>query len=159
MARRVAGEVVRVYARQNGDLAPPLGPAPVAAATAVLTHESGAITTVRGVWGPQETPFQTNFRVAGPGGVLEHDSEATAAFKLIARTKDEDDAEAGIMPDVALVENPYHLEIAEYAAAFRGGPSRVSAADGVAAVAIAEAAVKSAATGRPVEVEKQGGAR
>jgi predicted dehydrogenase len=160
MARRVAGEVVRVYARQSGDLAAPVGPAPVAAATAVLTHESGAISTVRGVWGPQETPFQTNFRVAGPGGVLEHDSEATNAFKLISQTRDE----SGVMPDVALVENPYHREIAEYAAAFKGGRSRVTAADGVAAVAIAEAALKSVATGGPVAVEKpgvekQGGAR
>jgi myo-inositol 2-dehydrogenase/D-chiro-inositol 1-dehydrogenase len=155
MARLVAGEVVRVYARETGDLVPPVGPAPVAAATAVLTHESGAITTVRGVWGPQGTPFQTNFRIAGPGGVLEHDSEATNAFKVIAQTRDD----AGIMPDVALVENPYHREIAELAAAFRGGVSRVTAADGVAAVAIAEAALRSVATGEPVDVAEQGVAR
>lgn len=150
MARLLAGEVVRVHASELSRVVPPAAPGAVAAATAVLTHAGGAVTHVRGVWGPPGTAFRTGYRVAGPGGVLEHDSGATQAFTLQAGPADE-----GVMPDVALVESPYLREIREIAEAFCGGPApRVDAADGLAAVAIAEAARRSSATGEVVEVAR-----
>jgi len=150
MARLLAGEVVKVHAKELTRVVPPAEPGAVAAATVVLTHAGGAVTHVRGVWGPPGTAFRTGYRVAGPDGVLEHDSAATQAFTLQTGPSDE-----GVMPDVGLVESPYLGEIREMAEAFCGGPApRVDGADGLAAVAIAEAARRSSATGEVVEVTR-----
>jgi myo-inositol 2-dehydrogenase/D-chiro-inositol 1-dehydrogenase len=51
-------------------------------------------------------------------------------------------------------ESPYTKQIKEfYAALADGKPARVSAADGLAAVQIAEAALESARTGQPVTLD------
>lgn len=153
LARLIAGAVVRVHARELTRAVPPARPGDVAAATAVLTHAGGAITHVRGVWGPPGTAFRTSYRVAGPGGVIEHDSAHTRAFHLVSAPGDE-----GVMPDVGLVESPYDREVREMAEAFCGGPSpRVDGSDGLAAVAIAAAARQSATTGEVVEVRAPAG--
>ncbi|WP_406402525.1 Gfo/Idh/MocA family protein [Streptomyces uncialis] len=83
-ARLLAGEVVRVHARvrvgrfTDGD-GPDRPGHPTASGTALLTHASGAVSRLLGVWGRPGLPFRTTFRVSGPDGVLEHDSTAGAA--------------------------------------------------------------------------------
>ncbi|MET9493698.1 Gfo/Idh/MocA family oxidoreductase [Streptomyces sp. NPDC006552] len=150
-ARLLAGEVVRVHARVRGRQEPGAGDGSVAAGTAVLTHASGAISHVLGVWGLPDLPFRTTYRVAGPGGVLEHDSTAHTGFRVLAqgaRTPGE-----GI-PGSPMTESPYLSELREFAAATAGGPApRVSARDGVEALRIAVAAAESARTGEAVEVK------
>ncbi|MGY0020137.1 Gfo/Idh/MocA family protein [Streptomyces sp. cg35] len=148
-ARLLAGEVVRVHAQVRGRQEPGAVAGDVATGTAVLTHASGAVSHVLGVWGLPDLPFRTTFRVAGPGGVLEHDSTARTGFRVLAqgsRPRGE-----GI-PGSPLTESPYLTELREFSAAFAGGPApRVSAHDGVEAVRIATAAAESARTGEPVE--------
>ncbi|TPQ16767.1 Gfo/Idh/MocA family protein [Streptomyces sporangiiformans] len=149
IARWLFGEVVRVHAHQRGHLAAPVPPAPVATGTAVLTHASGVITQVVGVWGPPATPFRTTFHVSGTDGTVRHDSLASPALRVTGTAGDPE----GI-PSGDFGQSPYLAQIREFADAFAGGVQepRVTAADGVAAVRIAEAAVESARTGRAVEL-------
>ncbi|WP_419999176.1 Gfo/Idh/MocA family protein [Streptomyces boninensis] len=151
-ARLLAGEVVRVHAQARGKLTAPAEAGAVAAATAVLTHASGAVSHVHGVWGLPDTQFRTTYRVAGRDGVLHHDSLQTRAFRVIAQG--ERAAGQGI-PATDLARNPFEAELSEFAAAaLAGGPEpRVSADDALAAVRIAAAAAESALTGAAVEIE------
>ncbi|MFJ9907515.1 Gfo/Idh/MocA family protein [Streptomyces sp. NPDC101152] len=153
IARWLFGEVVRVHAQQRGHLTAPAPDGAVASGTAVLTHESGVITQVVGVWAPPHTPFRTTFHVTGTHGTLSHDSLASPGLRVTG--SDRDAAGADGIPSGDFGESPYATQITEFAAAFTGrGPEpRVSARDGVAAVRIAEAAVTSARTGRAVPLE------
>ncbi|WP_353946156.1 Gfo/Idh/MocA family oxidoreductase [Streptomyces sp. HUAS MG91] len=149
IARLLAGDVVRVHAQVRGHRAPDSPEGAVTTGTVVLTHASGAISHVLGVWGPPDLPFRTTFRVAGPDGMLEHDSTAATGFRVLAQGRRP--LGEGI-PGSPMTESPYLTELREFAAAVSGGPApRVSARDGVEAVRIAVAAVESARTGEPVE--------
>ncbi|GHE48404.1 dehydrogenase [Streptomyces longispororuber] len=151
IARWVAGEVVRVHALTRGAERATGTPAEVVAATAVLTHASGAITHVSGLWGLPDQPFRTTFRVAGSDGLLHHDSAAVPGFRITAqgvRAPNE-----GI-PSTPMTESPYLTQLREFAASWDdpGLVPRVGAADGVAAVRVACAAIESSRTGRAVDL-------
>lgn len=148
IARWLFGEVIRVHAQHNGHLTAPAPADAVASGSAVLTHASGVLTQVVGVWGPPATPFRTTFHVAGTDGTVRHDSLASPGLRVTGTT-----TEAEGIPAGDFGESPYLSQIRELAEAFAGGPEpRVSARDGAAAVRIAEAAVESARTGRAVEL-------
>jgi predicted dehydrogenase len=145
IARWIAGEVTTVsaIAVRSGTEAEP-----VAAAHVLLTHASGAISHVAGVWGPQHLAFTTEYSVTGTLGSLSH------------RSRDELDSVAdlavpeavdGFLPQVDPAEDPYGLELADFVGAIAGtGPApRVTAEDGAAAVRIANAALRSIASGQP----------
>ncbi|MFI7382368.1 Gfo/Idh/MocA family protein [Streptomyces sp. NPDC049813] len=150
-ARLLAGEVVRVHAQVRGAQEPGAADGAVATGTAVLTHASGALSHVLGVWGLPDLPFRTTYRVAGPGGVLEHDSTAHPGFRILAQGVR---APGEGIPGSPMTESPYLTELREFAAAVAGGPApRVSARDGVEAVRIAAAAAESARTAQAVDVE------
>ncbi|MFC7308112.1 Gfo/Idh/MocA family protein [Streptomyces monticola] len=163
-ARWVAGDVNRVYAqiRHADDGTVPLGrrrgpgkAAPVVSATAVLTHASGAVSHVQGVWGLPGNPFRTTFRLAGTHGLLQHDSERTRAVRVVAEAGGPGEV---IPPKYPLTRSPYLDELREFAVAVAGGPApRVGARDGLAALRIADAARESVRTDRAVTVA--GGAR
>ncbi|GAA4265710.1 Gfo/Idh/MocA family oxidoreductase [Frondihabitans peucedani] len=147
IARWVAGEVVRVSAvsTRRGD-----AEHPVEAAHVLLTHASGAISHVAGIWGPAHLTFSTEYSVTGTLGTLSHSSLAERNY-----TADLEVTEAanGLMPEVDPREDPYYLELRSYASAFAGGETpRVSAEDGRIAVAIANAALASLETGQPVDL-------
>lgn len=158
IARWICGEVVDVYAVQsrvapattdNGagergaDVAPPCVTAQV-----VLTHESGALSYVTGVWGPPGTTFTTSFSLAGSEGVLVHDSRTDLSIRF---DTGERLAAGGMRPDTSLSESPYLTELRDFAAAFAGGSApRVSFEDGVRAVDIATAANESLRIGASV---------
>jgi myo-inositol 2-dehydrogenase/D-chiro-inositol 1-dehydrogenase len=151
-ARLLAGEVARVHACVRGHQEAPAAPGCVAAATAVLTHDSGAISHVHGVWGLPDSQFRTTFRIAGRGGVLHHDSAQTKAFRVVSQGTA---AEGEGIPSTGLTESPFLTELREFADAVRGGPApRVTAQDGLAAVRIALAAAESDRTGRAVAPER-----
>ncbi|MEU7577320.1 Gfo/Idh/MocA family oxidoreductase [Streptomyces sp. NPDC041068] len=153
IARWLAGDVVRVHARTRGVEHATGTPAEVVTATAVLTHASGAVSQVNGLWGLPDQQFRTTFRVAGAGGLLHHDSTAVPGFRITAQGVRP--ADEGI-PSTPMSESPYLAELREFAASWQdGGPEpRVTARDGVEAVRIAEAAVESSRTGRVVEIEE-----
>ncbi len=148
IARWVAGEVVRVSAvstRSGTDAEP------VEAAHVLLTHASGAITHVAGVWGPQHLGFTTEYSVTGTAGSLSHSSRAEQDSVADLATPQALD---GFLPQVDPADDPYGAELHEFLAAFAGGPTpRVSADDGVAAVRLANAALESLGTGQPVSLE------
>ncbi|GGO37606.1 Gfo/Idh/MocA family protein [Streptomyces lasiicapitis] len=151
IARWVAGDVVRVHARTRGSERATGAPADVVTATAVLTHTSGAISHISGLWGLPDQRFRTTFRVAGADGLLRHDSTAVPGFRITAQGAR--NANEGI-PSSPMTESPYLAELREFAASWDDGTTRprVSARDGIEAVRIASAAVESSRTGRAVEL-------
>jgi predicted dehydrogenase len=149
-ARWIAGEVTRVYAVQNPPTVDGRVPRNVVAHV-TLTHASGAISHVQGVWGPPGMEFRTSFDVAGSGGTVRFDStdRGTVDENLAVST-----TANSYLPPTTAEESPYFAEIREFARAFEGGPPpRVTLEDGVIAVALAEAARESIATGAPVDFD------
>jgi predicted dehydrogenase len=147
IARWVAGPVTRVSAVtvRTGD-----DEHPVEAAHVLLTHASGAISHVAGLWGPPHLAFSTEYSVTGTRGSLSHSSLAEEDTRADLATPTAAD---GFLPAVDPAEDPYALELADFVAAFDGGPlPRVSAADGAVAVRLANAALASIESGQPVEV-------
>ncbi|MFE6157719.1 Gfo/Idh/MocA family protein [Streptomyces sp. NPDC056486] len=152
IARWIAGDVVRVHAQTRGvEHATGGAEAEVVSATAVLTHASGAISHITGLWGLSDQQFRTTFRIAGSDGLLRHDSTSVPGYRITAQGVRA--ANEGI-PSSPMTESPYLSELREFAASWEegGGEPRVSARDGIEAVRIAEAAVESSRTGRAVEI-------
>lgn len=148
-ARWTAGEVVSVRAVQasTGD---PLDTSTVISVHAQLTHTSGAISFVSGTWAAQGSAFETSFEVAGSDGLLQHDSRNNPALRLNTGAED---PVGGLLPETSFTESPYQSELREFLAAFASGSiPRVSAEDGVAAIAIASAVNESLASGEAVPV-------
>jgi predicted dehydrogenase len=136
IARWIVGEVTEVSAERTA------GADGVVTAQVVLTHASGARSTVTGEWGAPGTTFATSFSITGPRGELHHDSTPGGAGFGIGEAADH--ASAG---------SPFLAQLREFAEALHGGPpARVTAADAVAAVRIARAAIDSIASGRPVRL-------
>jgi myo-inositol 2-dehydrogenase/D-chiro-inositol 1-dehydrogenase len=147
LARWIAGDVARVSAI-SADI--PDDRNPVEAAHVLLTHASGAISQVSGLWGPQHLPFSTEYSVTGTRGNLDHFSAAERNYRSELASPEAVD---GLLPQVDPGEDPYYLELREFLLAIQGGPvPRVTAADGAAAVAIANAALRSLDTGQPVDL-------
>ena len=150
-ARWIAGEVESVFAKKISTAFPE---APVDYGLVILKHRSGTLTHVAGAWAYPPPTFRTHIEIAGDAGLLEFDSDNTAPVRELKIKTDDEDA-----PDVAgisitLSENPYTLQIKEFYGAIRDdSQARVTAADGLAAVQIAEAALQSAATGKAVKLE------
>lgn len=137
IARWLAGDVRRVYARLAAT-----GAAGGATGLVVLTHAGGAISHVHGAWVPGMGFLASDFELSGDRGVLF--SPADAALTGGSGTG------AGRGQFAGLV-SPFDAELAEFLAVVQNGSEpRVSAADGIAAVAIAEAAIESARTGAAV---------
>lgn len=149
-ARWICGEVTSVYAVQSPPTVDGISPVNVAAHV-TLTHESGAISHLRATWGATGTPFKTGFSIAGSAGVLEFVSDSDTGYN----EELQDGAPGGdlLIPSSTLYESPYLTQLRELAAALKGGEEpRVVAADGAAAVYLAEAARESMATGRTVDM-------
>lgn len=152
-ARWLAGDVSSVYAVHNeantASTAATADKAPArhVSAHVTLTHESGAISHIQGVWGPPTMAFRTSFDIAGDAGALRFDSAAdSSVVKNLAV-----DQSASYLPPAGAEESPYLTEIREFAEAFAGqAESRVSLEDGIIAVALAEAALLSVQTGQSV---------
>ncbi|GAA4159877.1 Gfo/Idh/MocA family oxidoreductase [Gryllotalpicola daejeonensis] len=130
-ARWLVGEAVRVEATRDEGV---VAGHPFESASVTLTHASGVLTRVDGVWGPPDTTFTTEFAVVGSAGSREHSSR---------------DEERG----AADGQSPYLAQLRDFLAAIEtGAPVRVAPADAVAAVRLATAALESIETGRSVEL-------
>jgi predicted dehydrogenase len=145
-ARWNAGPVASVRAVRSGTDA-----SGTIAANVVLTHRSGSISSIGGVWSAVPIAFRTRFEVAGTGGLLRHDSADNPVTSTNGGSTAERD---GYAPKAALGESPYLTELREFLAATRGGPApRVTAQDGLEAVRIAQAALQSLVVDDVVSLE------
>jgi predicted dehydrogenase len=153
-ARWVAGDVTRVFCKHIGD--PRITPGDHA--LAILTHANGAISHVEGSWAYPPPTFRTQFEIAGSGGLLVHNSDASAPIAAYWHKGDDDAAGEVPVPASPLLESPYVTQIrAFYDHLTKGTPIPVTAEDALAALEIALAAIESATTGQPVVIEKEAG--
>jgi predicted dehydrogenase len=149
IARWTGGEVSRVYAKRVAAIDPA---SPVDYAQIVLSHRGGAISHIAGAWAYPPPVFRTGYEICGSSGVLRHDSAEETPIESYLFSKNAESPDVGL-PSSPLAESPYDLEIADFKAAIeRGDRPRVSAADGLAALQIALAAIESSTSGRAVEL-------
>lgn len=147
-----AGPVASVYAVQNPPTVDDVVPAPVTSHV-VLTHRNGVISQLHASWVAPGMPFRTSVEVSGSEGRMRHDSAEDRATRTDAVLTD---AVTDYLPPMSPQESPYFAEIADFLDALAtGGPGRIPPADGVEAVAVAEAAYASIATGAPVALTDQ----
>lgn len=149
IAQWLAGPVRRVWARTLAG-----EPDGKEVGVVVLTHESGAISRVEGIWDVPGSPLVSGFQLFGEDGYLV--SGATPGTDV--RLRDHSGTVRHLPPPwTAGVSGPFEAELADFAAAVASGEdARVSAEDGVSAVRVAEAAVASARTGAGVEIREVG---
>jgi predicted dehydrogenase len=150
-ARWVAGEVESVSARRVTELHLD---APVDYGLVILSHRSGALSHIAGAWAYPPPTFRTHLEIAGDRGLIEFDSEDTAPIQNLILRSGGSDAPDVALPSSPLSGSPYTTQIMEFYAALADGAAvRVSATDGLAAVQIADAAIQSAHSGRPVKLQ------
>lgn len=129
-------------------LTAPCGGGGVAMVT--MVHRSGAISGIELSWSDPQG-FATAVEVSGPAGLLRYDSRASAEFVAAQWPGDPGASPSVQIPAQPFYDNPYRRELDEALCWFGGGPApRSSAEDAVAAVALAEAALLSAACREPV---------
>jgi myo-inositol 2-dehydrogenase/D-chiro-inositol 1-dehydrogenase len=149
IAQWFAGPVRRVWARALGGDADAKEVGLV-----VLTHESGAISHVEGVWDLPGSALTSSFQLYGDAGYV----TSTAMPGTDVRLRDG----SGMLrrlptPPPPGAPGPFELELADFSAAVRsGGAARVTPVDGLSAVRVAEAAVESARRGTAIELEGVG---
>lgn len=149
-ARWVAGEVESVFAKNISSTHPD---APIDYGLAILKHRNGAISHVEGSWAYPPPLFRTRFEIAGSDGLLEFDSSKMAAIGLHLH-QEKTDAPDVPLPSSPLSESPYTTQIkAFYNALAHDAPVPIRAADGLAALQIALAAIESAQRGVPITLE------
>ena len=150
-ARWVAGDVTRVYAK---NISSSHSDASVDHGLAILTHKNGAISHVEGSWAYPQPMFRTQLEIAGDNGLIQFDSGQMAAIGLhLHQTGSE--APDVPLPSSPLSEGPYTTQIKSfYEHLANDAPVRVTAVDGYKALQIALAAIQSAQTGQPVEIEE-----
>lgn len=151
-ARWVGGDVERVFAKNtinrftdaDGDYS-----------VAMLRHKNGALSNIEGGWAYPKPMFRTALEIAGSQGLIEHPDGSSVPMGVHLKS-----AASGDQPDIAvplspLAEDPYITEIKHfYDVLANGVEPRVTAHDGLEAVRIATAAIRSAATGKPVKLEE-----
>ena len=149
-ARWVAGEVESVFAKNITNSYPD---APIDYGLVILRHRDGAISHIEGSWAYPPPLFRTKLEIAGSDGWLRTDSDKDAAVGLFLRQEEAEVPDVPI-PGSPLSENPYITQIkAFYNALAYDAAVPVTAADGLAAVQIALAAIESAQTGQPVVLQ------
>lgn len=147
-ARWIAGDVESVIAKKVTQGHPD---AAVDYGLAILRHRGGALSHVAGAWAYPPPTFRTGLEIAGDAGLIHFDSEATAPIHNLLRAEEDGDAPDVALPSSPTSESPYTTQIREFYQVLQGDrPGRINAADGLAAVQIAEAAIESAASGRPM---------
>jgi predicted dehydrogenase len=140
------GPVKQVFARSVGT-----GPQVEGAefvgdyALIVMTHESGCVSHVEATW-LDPSGFRVTLEASGSNGMMEFDSRKNPM--VTAYLPDQPAIfELNRPPD----EDPYFLQLSAFVKAAKGeGEPAVRAEEGMAAVRVAEAALKSAQTCEPV---------
>lgn len=121
-----------------------------------LRHESGVISYAEGNWS-YPSGFYTSVEVAGDDGLLFGDNTSTSPLRLDIREDAADGATVEVPTGGSRTADPYELEIRDWLGWIAGGPPpRCTAADALDALQVALAALESAETRQPVEVNGGG---
>lgn len=148
-ARWIAGEVESVFAKRVSTSHPQ---AERDFGIAILKHRGGVLSHIAGAWAYPPPTFRTGFEIAGDGGMIDFDSEATAPIFNLIQKPSADTPDVGL-PSSPVKENSYTTQIKEfYAALTEGKTVRVTHEDGLAAVQISLAAIESVRTGKAVQL-------
>lgn len=147
--RWIGGDVERVFARRldaqhrtDSDHA-----------FITLRFKNGAIGHIDASWALPPGQFRTSLEIAGDAGLIEWNSMQPPA--VISVTVDADGKpKSTTAGPLASQDEPFFAQLAHvYEALTTGTPFRVSAHDGLMAVKVALAAIHSAATNRPVDLD------
>jgi predicted dehydrogenase len=150
-ARWIGGDVESVFARS---ISTTFDNASIDHALAILSHKNGVLSHVEGGWSYPPPTFRTAFEIAGDRGLIEHPAESSAPVRVHAAETAASSAVA--VPRSPLDEDPYTTEIKHFYHVLNGdiAQPRVTAEDALEALRIAEAAVRSAQTGRAVKLSE-----
>ncbi|MEN6357388.1 MAG: Gfo/Idh/MocA family oxidoreductase [Armatimonadota bacterium] len=139
------GKVRRVYARGLVDSKVPL----TDYALVTIRFESGVIAHVEGGWA-RPSGFITSVEAAGTKGLLSY-SNSDSAPLVIERKAAEGETMSIAVPESPTLENPYYQELRHFINCLENGEKPdVTPDDGIEAVKIAEAALRSISSGQPV---------
>ena len=143
--RWLFGEVERVYAKTTRERSP----ARLEYALIILRFKNGVIAHVEGSWANYEGDFYTKVEIAGNRGLINYDSRE--ANPLIRFSAENNSAAAVAVPENPALKSPYFLELEDMIKAIREDrPPAVSAAEALASLKVALAAIKSAQTGQVI---------
>lgn len=150
--RWTLGEVKSLYSRS---VAAKTGSGPDYALT-TLTFENGCVAHVESTW-MDPNGFRASFEVAGSEGIVQFDTRDQPAIRIKTSANEEGGPDHLSVAETPLAptDDPYYLELRAFldAVSQRREPP-VAAYDGVAALAIALAAIESATTDRVVTPQK-----
>lgn len=152
-ARWVAGEVESVFAHSIRSKQPD---APVDYAHAILRHTSGALSHVEGGWAYPPPMFRTALEIAGDAGLIEHPADSSIPLHAYWHQRPGESSPDVALPSSPLLEDPYTTEIKHFYQVLTGAETtpRVTAEDGLMALRIGLAAIRSAQTGQAVRLEE-----
>ena len=144
--RWLFGPVARVTA-----VASPVGSRGEQHAALLMRFENDAIALVEGAWSyPTGSPFETEAEIAGTSGLIQWSSRTAQSFRVFSKQWPE---VAGRFAASPVEPDPYRVEIEHFLDhVLQGTPPKISPEDAVAAVRVAEGAIRSAKEGRPMEV-------
>lgn len=143
--RWTLGECTQVYARsvrlgKTVDAGPYTGDY----ALCTLSFESGAVAHVEATW-MDPSGFRATIEVSGSEGIIEFDSRQNPVLRTHTDSGSRSESQ------MAGTDDPYFKQLSRFIRAIQEGtPVPVDGREGLKAVAIAEAAIESAQTGRPV---------
>lgn len=150
-AHWIAGEVESVFAKNVSSTRPD---APGDYALAILRHTSGAISNLEGAWAYPPPLFRTSLQIAGSHGLIDHPVDSAVPLRVTVMQEGSETPDIAV-PASPLLEPPYTTQLKEfYDALADGATPRVSAHDGLMALRLAFAAIRSAETGRPVRPQE-----
>lgn len=143
--RSVYGRVRRVYAKGLYNAGIPN----TDYALVTLRFDNGVIAHVEGNWA-RSSGFVTSVEVAGTEGMLEFKNTDSVPLVIERRNAEGKQCDSQ-SPDSCGNKDPYYLELEHFIGCLEEGKSPdVTAEDGVEAVRISEAALRSITTGEPV---------
>lgn len=146
--RWVGGDVDRVFARRVDDSQRTNRDH----AFITLRFKNGAIGHIDASWALPPGQFRTSLEIAGDEGLIEWSSLQQPPLQSV-RIDDDDEPQIAFSSPLAAHDEPFFAQLAHvYDALTMGKPFRVSPRDGLMAVKVALAAIHSATTNRPVDV-------
>ncbi|NMH97391.1 Gfo/Idh/MocA family oxidoreductase [Pseudonocardia acidicola] len=147
-ARWIAGDVSTVFAKSAAGGA--------GHGTAILRHESGALSHVEASWAQPRPVFRTLLEIAGSRGLISFSSDDTSPV-AVRRHITASAASTGL-GDIALAANPFEIEVRHFLDVVDGNARpALTALDALKAVQLAAATCESAQTGKPVCIRPLGG--
>ncbi|MBL8900099.1 MAG: Gfo/Idh/MocA family oxidoreductase [Planctomycetes bacterium] len=118
-------------------------------AQVVLRHTSGVLSYVEGSW-LHPDGFATRVELAGAEGLLRFEMPETKPLRFVPLASKRIQKQGAEIPESPFRRSPYELQMEAFlAAALCGAPAPVGARAGFEAVAVAEAARASIASGQP----------